>query len=130
MAEAGVRGPAITALGSRRRIGPRSSRACRRTGPLRRRLGTRSLAWLAIDRSDRLWLKSALADPSPRSAVLTYLGDAQIVGGAGGAERHAGDDDDAFALGGMIEAYTEVARRLGVMQENETLRTGTPKLVK
>ncbi len=41
-------------------------------------------------------------------------------------------DKDRFRkdLGGMIEAYTEVARRLGVMQENETLRTGTPKLVK
>jgi phosphoribosylaminoimidazole-succinocarboxamide synthase len=41
-------------------------------------------------------------------------------------------DKDRFRkdLGGMIEAYTEVARRLGVMQENETLRTGGPKLVK
>ena len=41
-------------------------------------------------------------------------------------------DKDRFRkdLGGMMEAYTEVARRLGVMQENETLRTGTPKLVK
>ena len=41
-------------------------------------------------------------------------------------------DKDRFRkdLGGMIEAYTEVARRLGVVQENETLRTGTPKLVK
>ena len=33
-------------------------------------------------------------------------------------------------LGGMIEAYTEVARRLGIIQENETPRTGGPKLVK
>ena len=30
----------------------------------------------------------------------------------------------------MIEAYTEVARRLGVMQENESPRSGGPKLVK
>ncbi|MDE3177336.1 MAG: phosphoribosylaminoimidazolesuccinocarboxamide synthase, partial [Pseudomonadota bacterium] len=41
-------------------------------------------------------------------------------------------DKDRFRkdLGGMIEAYTEVARRLGAMQENETVRTGGPKLVK
>ncbi len=41
-------------------------------------------------------------------------------------------DKDRFRkdMGGVIEAYTEVARRLGVMQENETLRTGGPKLVK
>jgi phosphoribosylaminoimidazole-succinocarboxamide synthase len=41
-------------------------------------------------------------------------------------------DKDRFRkdLGGMIEAYTEVARRLGAMTENETVRTGTPKLVK
>jgi len=41
-------------------------------------------------------------------------------------------DKDRFRkdLGGMIEAYTEVARRLGAMQENETVRTGAPKLVK
>ena len=41
-------------------------------------------------------------------------------------------DKDRFRkdLGGMIEAYTEVARRLGVMQENESPRTGAPKLVK
>jgi hypothetical protein len=30
----------------------------------------------------------------------------------------------------MIEAYTEVARRLGVVQENEVARTGGPRLVK
>src|SRR5450755_920057 len=41
-------------------------------------------------------------------------------------------DKDRFRkdLGGMIEAYTEVARRLGVMQEGEMPRTGGPKLVK
>src|SRR5471030_2586634 len=41
-------------------------------------------------------------------------------------------DKDRFRrdMGGMIEAYTEVARRLGVMQEGETPRTGAPKLVK
>jgi phosphoribosylaminoimidazole-succinocarboxamide synthase len=41
-------------------------------------------------------------------------------------------DKDRFRkdLGGMIEAYTEVARRLGVMQENESPRVGAPKLVK
>jgi phosphoribosylaminoimidazole-succinocarboxamide synthase len=40
-------------------------------------------------------------------------------------------DKDRFRrdLGGLVEAYTEVARRLGVMQENETVRTGAPKLV-
>ena len=30
----------------------------------------------------------------------------------------------------MIEAYTEVARRLGVVQEGETARAGGPRLVK
>jgi hypothetical protein len=30
----------------------------------------------------------------------------------------------------MIEAYTEVARRLGVVQENETPGAGGPRLVK
>ena len=30
----------------------------------------------------------------------------------------------------MIEAYTEVARRLGVMTETEAVPTGGPKLVK
>jgi phosphoribosylaminoimidazole-succinocarboxamide synthase len=41
-------------------------------------------------------------------------------------------DKDRFRkdLGGMIEAYTEVARRLGVMQEGEMPRSGGPKLVK
>jgi phosphoribosylaminoimidazole-succinocarboxamide synthase len=32
-------------------------------------------------------------------------------------------------MGGLVEAYTEVARRLGVMQEGENARTGAPKLV-
>jgi phosphoribosylaminoimidazole-succinocarboxamide synthase len=41
-------------------------------------------------------------------------------------------DKDRFRkdLGGMIEAYSEVARRLGVMQENETPHVGGPRLVK
>ena len=41
-------------------------------------------------------------------------------------------DKDRFRkdLGGIIEAYTEVARRLGAMTENETVRPGGPKLVK
>jgi phosphoribosylaminoimidazole-succinocarboxamide synthase len=41
-------------------------------------------------------------------------------------------DKDRFRkdLGGMIEAYTEVARRLGVVQENEVARAGGPRLVK
>ncbi len=41
-------------------------------------------------------------------------------------------DKDRFRkdLGGMIEAYTEVARRLGVVQENEVPRAGGPRLVK
>ena len=41
-------------------------------------------------------------------------------------------DKDRFRkdLGGMIEAYTEVARRLGVMTETEAVPTGGPKLVK
>jgi phosphoribosylaminoimidazole-succinocarboxamide synthase len=41
-------------------------------------------------------------------------------------------DKDRFRrdMGGMIEAYTEVARRLGVMQDDETPRAGAPKLVK
>ena len=40
-------------------------------------------------------------------------------------------DKDRFRkdLGGMIEAYTEVARRLGVVQENEVPRAGGPRLV-
>ena len=29
----------------------------------------------------------------------------------------------------MVEAYTEVARRLGIMQENEPPRSSGPKLV-
>ena len=41
-------------------------------------------------------------------------------------------DKDRFRkdMGGMIEAYTEVARRLGVVQEGETPHKGGPKLVK
>jgi len=41
-------------------------------------------------------------------------------------------DKDRFRrdMGGLVEAYTEVARRLGVMQEGEMPRTGGPKLVK
>lgn len=41
-------------------------------------------------------------------------------------------DKDRFRkdLGGVIEAYTEVARRLGVMAETEATPTGGPKLVK
>jgi phosphoribosylaminoimidazole-succinocarboxamide synthase len=40
-------------------------------------------------------------------------------------------DKDRFRkdLGGMMEAYTEVARRLGVVQENEKLGAGGPRLV-
>ena len=40
-------------------------------------------------------------------------------------------DKDRFRrdLGGLVEAYTEVARRLGIMQEGETVRVGAPKLV-
>jgi phosphoribosylaminoimidazole-succinocarboxamide synthase len=40
-------------------------------------------------------------------------------------------DKDRFRrdLGGVVEAYTEVARRLGILQENEAPRTGGPKLV-
>ena len=41
-------------------------------------------------------------------------------------------DKDRFRkdLGGMIEAYTEVARRLGVVQDNEYARAEGPRLVK
>src|SRR5487761_2187090 len=41
-------------------------------------------------------------------------------------------DKDRFRkdLGGMIEAYTEVARRLGVVQEGEYSRAAGPRLVK
>ena len=42
-------------------------------------------------------------------------------------------DKDRFRkdMGGLVEAYTEVARRLGIMQEGEgeQPRTGGPKLV-
>jgi phosphoribosylaminoimidazole-succinocarboxamide synthase len=40
-------------------------------------------------------------------------------------------DKDRFRrdLGGLVEAYTEVARRLGILQENETPRPSQPKLV-
>ncbi len=40
-------------------------------------------------------------------------------------------DKDRFRrdMGGLVEAYTEVARRLGIMQENETPRASGPKLV-
>ena len=41
-------------------------------------------------------------------------------------------DKDRFRrdMGGLVEAYTEVARRLGVMNENEPPRGTGPKLVK
>ena len=32
-------------------------------------------------------------------------------------------------MGGLVEAYTEVGRRLGIMQENEVPRPSGPKLV-
>ncbi len=40
-------------------------------------------------------------------------------------------DKDRFRrdLGGLVEAYTEVARRLGIMQDNEANRTPGPQLV-
>ena len=40
-------------------------------------------------------------------------------------------DKDRFRrdMGGLVEAYTEVARRLGIMQENEPPRSSGPKLV-
>jgi phosphoribosylaminoimidazole-succinocarboxamide synthase len=40
-------------------------------------------------------------------------------------------DKDRFRrdLGGLVEAYTEVARRLGIMQENDAARTTGPQLV-
>ena len=40
-------------------------------------------------------------------------------------------DKDRFRtdLGGLIEAYTEVAKRLGIMSENEKVQTGGPRLV-
>ncbi|MBV6656250.1 MAG: phosphoribosylaminoimidazolesuccinocarboxamide synthase [Devosiaceae bacterium] len=41
-------------------------------------------------------------------------------------------DKDRFRrdLGGVIDAYQEVARRLGVLQENDPVPTGGPRLVK
>jgi phosphoribosylaminoimidazole-succinocarboxamide synthase len=41
-------------------------------------------------------------------------------------------DKDRFRkdMGGLIEAYQEVARRMGIMNENETPRPNGPKLVK
>ncbi len=40
-------------------------------------------------------------------------------------------DKDRFRrdMGGLVEAYTEVARRLGILQENEQPRASGPKLV-
>ena len=40
-------------------------------------------------------------------------------------------DKDRFRrdLGGLVEAYTEVARRLGIMQENDAARSAGPQLV-
>ncbi len=40
-------------------------------------------------------------------------------------------DKDRFRrdMGGLVEAYSEVARRLGIMQDGEPPRTGGPKLV-
>ncbi|MBV9518617.1 MAG: phosphoribosylaminoimidazolesuccinocarboxamide synthase, partial [Hyphomicrobiales bacterium] len=40
-------------------------------------------------------------------------------------------DKDRFRrdLGGLIEAYTEVARRLGIIAENEPMVSAGPKLV-
>jgi phosphoribosylaminoimidazole-succinocarboxamide synthase len=40
-------------------------------------------------------------------------------------------DKDRFRrdLGGLIEAYSEVARRLGILAENEKVATTGPKLV-
>ena len=41
-------------------------------------------------------------------------------------------DKDRFRrdMGGLVEAYQEVARRLGIMNENETVRPTGPTLVK
>jgi phosphoribosylaminoimidazole-succinocarboxamide synthase len=41
-------------------------------------------------------------------------------------------DKDRFRrdMGGLVEAYSEVARRLGIMNDNEPVRTSGPKLVK
>ena len=40
-------------------------------------------------------------------------------------------DKDRFRrdMGGLVEAYTEVARRLGIMSENEKPNLGGPRLV-
>jgi phosphoribosylaminoimidazole-succinocarboxamide synthase len=40
-------------------------------------------------------------------------------------------DKDRFRrdMGGLVEAYTEVARRLGILSENENPVTGGPRLV-
>jgi len=40
-------------------------------------------------------------------------------------------DKDRFRrdLGGLVEAYTEVARRLGILPESEQPRASGPKLV-
>jgi phosphoribosylaminoimidazole-succinocarboxamide synthase len=40
-------------------------------------------------------------------------------------------DKDRFRrdMGGLVEAYTEVARRLGIMNEMENVVTTGPKLV-
>jgi phosphoribosylaminoimidazole-succinocarboxamide synthase len=40
-------------------------------------------------------------------------------------------DKDRFRkdLGGLIEAYTEVAKRLGIMSENEKVQGSGPRLV-
>src|SRR6201985_1341532 len=40
-------------------------------------------------------------------------------------------DKDRFRrdLGGLLEAYTEVARRLGILNDNEPIRSSGPKLV-
>ena len=40
-------------------------------------------------------------------------------------------DKDRFRrdMGGLVEAYTEVARRLGIISENERVTTTGPKLV-
>ncbi|MEM6713199.1 MAG: phosphoribosylaminoimidazolesuccinocarboxamide synthase, partial [Pseudomonadota bacterium] len=41
-------------------------------------------------------------------------------------------DKDRFRrdLGGLLEAYQEVARRLGVLNENDPVPLGGPRLVK
>jgi phosphoribosylaminoimidazole-succinocarboxamide synthase len=40
-------------------------------------------------------------------------------------------DKDRFRrdMGGLVEAYSEVARRLGILAENENPVTGGPRLV-